>query len=144
MSEDSSFLDQYGIKPELERKAMETIEWLTLVVERGAITEAQFSTGVDALFMAVSGLVKSDINDLITAADKVAKQARHVVKRCFVKDDIVVAIERELGEAKVTLKKYRAGVSFGNGQGLRATDASARDAMNSACDTLLAGGYVEL
>jgi hypothetical protein len=45
------------LQDEVNRKALETIAWLTLAVTHGKITTDQFSTGIDALFMATSGLV---------------------------------------------------------------------------------------
>lgn len=45
------------LQDEINRKAFETIAWLTLAVTQGKITPEQFSTGIDALFMATSGLV---------------------------------------------------------------------------------------
>ena len=45
------------LQDEINRKALDTLAWLTLSVHNDKITAEQFSTGVDALFMAVSGLV---------------------------------------------------------------------------------------
>ncbi len=45
------------LQDEVNRKAFDTIAWLTLAVTQGKITPEQFSTGIDALFMATSGLV---------------------------------------------------------------------------------------
>jgi hypothetical protein len=45
------------LQDEVNRKAFDTIAWLTLAVTQGNITPDQFSTGIDALFMATSGLV---------------------------------------------------------------------------------------
>jgi hypothetical protein len=46
------------LQEEIDRKALETLEYLTMAVTHGKITPEQFSTGVDVLFMAVNGLVK--------------------------------------------------------------------------------------
>lgn len=45
------------LQEEIDRKAIDTLTWLTLAVSQEKITPQQFSTGVDVLFMAVSGLV---------------------------------------------------------------------------------------
>ncbi len=59
------------LQSEINRKAFETISWLTLAVTQKKITPAQFSTGIDALFMAVSGLVTDkDFIVMITEAQR--------------------------------------------------------------------------
>jgi len=45
------------LQDEVNRKAFEALSYLTTAVHHGKITPEQFSTGVDVLFMAVSGLV---------------------------------------------------------------------------------------
>lgn len=45
------------LQDEINRKAIDTLSWLTLAIHHGRISAEQYSTGVDALFMAVSGLV---------------------------------------------------------------------------------------
>lgn len=52
------------LKDELNRKVMDTMSWLITRVGNGYISEQQFSTAVDALFMAVSGLVDREFFDL--------------------------------------------------------------------------------
>lgn len=69
------------LQDEINRKAIETIAWLTLAVTHGKITPEQFSTGIDALFMATSGLVTDkDYIIMITEAqsliDKEKKNGR--------------------------------------------------------------------
>ena len=57
------------IKEELNRKTIETLEYLIQRRQLGHISESQISTGLDVLFMNVSGLVDDDFVNLITAAD---------------------------------------------------------------------------
>jgi hypothetical protein len=45
------------LQDEVNRKAVDTLIWLGMSLHHGKISVDQFSTGVDALFMAVSGLV---------------------------------------------------------------------------------------
>lgn len=47
----------YDLGEELRRKSFETLQYLLSRVHGGILTEEQFNTGVDVLFMAVSGLV---------------------------------------------------------------------------------------
>jgi hypothetical protein len=45
------------LQDEVNRKAFDALSYLTTAVHHGKITPEQFSTGIDVLFMAVSGLV---------------------------------------------------------------------------------------
>lgn len=67
------------LQDEINRKALETIAWLTLSVTHGKITAEQFSTGIDALFMATSGLVTDrDYIIMITEAQSlIDKEKQH-------------------------------------------------------------------
>lgn len=58
------------IKEELDRKTLDTLEYLITKREAKEITREQISTGLDVLFMNVSGLVSEDFIELITAADE--------------------------------------------------------------------------
>lgn len=62
------------LQSEVNRKAFDTLSWLTLAVTDKRITPDQFSTGVDALFMAVSGLVSDrDFIYMITEAQRLCE-----------------------------------------------------------------------
>lgn len=57
------------LQEEVNRKAFEAMAWLVSAVTRKQITVDQFSTGVDTLFAAVSGLVTDpDFMQMITEA----------------------------------------------------------------------------
>lgn len=47
----------FDLGQELRRKSFEALQYLVSRVRDGILTEEQFNTGVDTLFMAVSGLV---------------------------------------------------------------------------------------
>lgn len=51
----------YDLGQELRRKSFEALQYLISRVHSGVLTEEQFNTGVDTLFMAVSGLVPEPI-----------------------------------------------------------------------------------
>lgn len=83
-----SEVEGYEIGPELKRKAMETLQWLINGVHNATITEEQFNTGIDTLFMTASGLVpekpgvfEGRFIDMITACQEEAQNAFPVVKR---------------------------------------------------------------
>lgn len=63
------------LQDEVNRKAFETLSWLTLSVTNGKITPAQYSTGIDSLFMAVSGLVTDrDFIHMIGEAQRLCEE----------------------------------------------------------------------
>ena len=71
------------LREELDRKVMATLEWLITGYAKGRLTEHQVSTGMDALFMAVSGLVDNDFIQIITEAQNECATASPVLKRHF-------------------------------------------------------------
>lgn len=71
------------LREELDRKVMDTLEWLVLGRQRGRLTELQFSAGIDTLFMAVSGLVGEEFIHMITEAQSLAGANKVVLKRHF-------------------------------------------------------------
>lgn len=57
------------LQDEVNRKALESMSYLITALHHKKITPDQFSTGVDVLFMAVSGLVTDrDFIHIITEA----------------------------------------------------------------------------
>ena len=64
------------LSEEINRKATETLEWLVMSAINEKITDEQFSTGVDVLFMAVSGLTKPDFIDTVTKVTEIVKDGR--------------------------------------------------------------------
>lgn len=54
------------LKEELDRKVLETLEYLVLRYKRGQITRQYFEGGIDALFMAVNGLVRNEFIEIVT------------------------------------------------------------------------------
>lgn len=67
-------LEGYEVSSELNRKTYDTISWLIRGLEGGRLTKAQFSTGIDTLFMAVSGLVDGEFIHIITEAQKMCEE----------------------------------------------------------------------
>lgn len=63
------------LQDEIDRKAFESLSYLTMAVTHKKITPEQFSTGVDVLFMAVSGLVKDrDFIHMISEAQALCEE----------------------------------------------------------------------
>lgn len=65
------------LQDEVNRKAFDTLSWLTLAVSQDKITPQQYSTGIDALFMAVSGLVTDpDFIHMIGEAQRLCEEEK--------------------------------------------------------------------
>lgn len=67
------------LQDEVNRKAFDALSYLTTAVHHGKITPDQFSTGVDVLFLAVSGLVTDpDFIHIISEAQSlIDKEKQH-------------------------------------------------------------------
>ena len=67
------------LQDEVNRKALETMSYLVTALHHKKITADQFSTGVDVLFMAVSGLVtdKDFIHIVGEAQHMIDKEKKH-------------------------------------------------------------------
>jgi hypothetical protein len=73
-----------SLREELDRKSSEAMEWLIGSCEKGLISEAQFSTGVDVLWLALAGLVKKEFVELVTQATELALDADKRVSKTLV------------------------------------------------------------
>lgn len=100
---------------ELNRKTFETMEWLFTGVEKGRLTEQEFSTGIDTLFMAVSGLVGNEFMDMFTAADHECKTVKRAQKRHFhaPDSDKIITLSWTPGEAKIVMTERITGMVIG-------------------------------
>jgi hypothetical protein len=100
---------------ELNRKTLEVIEWLVTRLGQGQLTEPQFITGLDTVFMTVSGLVDFE---LIRTLSEVAKKGRDAgigasVRYVFVKflpgDACVLALTWVAGRDHILCSKVSSG-----------------------------------
>jgi hypothetical protein len=135
------------IHEEIERKAWQTLEWLSESFHKGRLTEQQFSTGYDALFMAVSGLVDDGgFLEAVSEAGNLANSSKYVTKRHFhhVEKDEIVTFCWHPGEDNVTLIRRINGVAV---NGKNAIHKDAKDAaafMQSIGDRMTASVWIEL
>lgn len=132
------------VQEELDRKTFETLEWLFGAVRRGNLTQDQFSTGVDTLFMAVSGLLGKDFIDLITAAQAECSDTKPVMKRAFVRGNNILVVEWTVGSTRVTVGKRVNGLAAG-GQ-IKDYDSvlDAKNAFEHLCHVVTNKGFEEL
>lgn len=103
------------LKDELDRKVFETIDYLVSAIHRGRMTKMQVSASLDALFMAVSGLVDNDFIEIITEAQKFVAGDKSVVKRHFVlpDHDIIQTVTWTPGTNKLTTCQRNSGYATG-------------------------------
>jgi hypothetical protein len=94
------------LQEEIDRKAFETLEWLTYSVAQGRMTAHQFSTGIDVLFMTVSGLLKNDFIGLITAAQELCPKEPLHLKRSFSDGSAVMTVEWTVGSEQVWFGRF--------------------------------------
>jgi hypothetical protein len=132
------------LKDEITRKSMEAISYLITASHAGRITPHQFATGIDALWMAVAGLIDEDIIDLITAGGNEAPKSAPVEKRVFVDRFRMVVVDRVVGDDTVYLKSYVNGELMDAKHRENTDAAKARDAMRDIAAKLLAAGYTEI
>jgi len=133
------------IREELDRKTFETIEWLAVSHDLGKITDGQFNTGVDAVFMSVAGLVNYSIMEIVSAASRSIDRHDLKVRRHFARLGVVVTLEWAAGEGN-----YRWVTRASNDSILEDkvktfdTPAMALEKMNKAADRLIGMAFTEL
>lgn len=93
------------IGEELRAKSFDTLNYLIQSVHNAKITEEQFNTGVDALFMAVSGLVKEPQTPSEESTLKAAMIGRDVkpVPPKFI--DIITQCQNEIENVYPVVKR---------------------------------------
>lgn len=109
---------------EIHSKAFETIEWLINSLHQAKITEEQFSTGVNALFMALSGLIPSDLFEIITACQTEIKRENPTLTRTFLSErGKTLTISWTAGESEVLVAlRFVKGGEIVDGQSSRSFD----------------------
>jgi hypothetical protein len=100
------------LKDELARKTYEALAFLCTGLEHGKLTEDQFSTGMDVVFLVTAGLVPSDVIDAVTESQTALAGHKTVEKRSFVKGDSIMTFEREAGSTAVKVNNWLAGIHY--------------------------------
>lgn len=138
--------DLLTLKEELDRKVLETIEWLFVGLDRGQISQEQFSTGIDALFMAVSGLVGGDFIHLISEAQKqLEDMPKPSLRRHFFNgSNTSFQLSWQIGDNKVVITRIVGGCLSKSSVVEKDTAQEARDSFNRSADSLLLKGFWEL
>jgi hypothetical protein len=141
----SSLSELPSLREEINRKTFETIEWLFLGLNNGKLSEEQFSTGVDALFMAVAGLVDEGFIQMITEAQNMS-DSKFAKRRLFraPKVDEVLTLSWIPGEDRVIVSKRIAGIATNGTVKEFANSKDASEYMRSVGASMERRGWVEL
>lgn len=132
-----------NLRDELNRKSFDTVEWLIDSARAGKLSEAQFSTGVDAVFMCVNGLVDDQMLEIVTAATDLCGKGPVVEKRIFTRGADALVVQWQVGESSLRWDSF-GGAGRRPGQIECDTPAQARVKFKALCDRLLQSGYTEL
>jgi hypothetical protein len=130
------------LREELDRKTFDTMQWLTEALTYGKITDAQFSTGVDALFMAVNGLVGEAFCEVVTTAAELVPVATPV-RRVVAKASSTVVVTWFPDEPFFTTSAISAGGKKVSKVEM-ATPANARNSMSKLVDGMTLRGWEEI
>jgi hypothetical protein len=90
------------LQEEVDRKVADTLLWLITGIEQGRLSKEQYQTGLDVLFMAVSGLTDNDFIGFITKAGEKCKDVKAVVHHVFTNELQIYTIDWVVGSDKVT------------------------------------------
>lgn len=136
----------YELREELNRKTFETLDWLVLGVDCGRITQDQFSVAIDAMFMALSGLVESPFVEIVTEAQKQCSDGKFKVKRLFHHPDSaeIVRLSWAPGESAIYAMKLVMGQAVGGKQTELNNSKAAFAAFGRMSDALAEKGWIEL
>lgn len=136
----------YELRSELTRKTFETLDWLVAGVNNGRITEGQFSVAIDALFMALSGLVESPFIEIVTEAQNQCHVGQRRVKRHFHHKDKaeIASITRVPGESTINVFKRVMGQATSGRAFEFDTSKEALERVNKTADELIEKGWIEL
>lgn len=134
------------LKDELDRKTFETIEYLVGAVHKGRMTQAQVSASLDALFMAVSGLVDNDFINIITSAQEHFCGDKLVVKKHFYNpaDGEILTLMWSPGQSKIMTCRRTDGLATGGGVKDYDSVADAADIFNGCSANFERKGWIEL
>ena len=132
------------LRDELNRKTFEAVEWLLHSHARCAISDAQFSTGMDVLWMAVSGLVDDSFTAIATEASAITRGITNRLRRHFMHGPMVVTVSWTPGEDRWEYRQYGGGADRHRGVKEAANPQAARELMTRFCQKLLESGYTEL
>lgn len=132
------------LQDEVNRKAFTTMEWLFSALNSGNMTARQFSTGVNALFMATSGLVDDGMMALMGEASAVADDTPETFKVCLLNGAVTVSLEWCAGVDGFKLVQRANGVVTASRQISAASPNESLQKMRTLAAKLTSSGFQEL
>lgn len=130
------------LREELDRKSFATLDWLFTSLEQGKLTPEQFSTGIDALFMATAGLVDQEITTIVTGASGMARKG--AFKRILLRHEVTCMLTRVAGASSFLMTVYQAGKQVSERVQECDSSQAAKSAMERLVQAMVAKGYVEI
>lgn len=137
-----------SLKEELERKTVETLQWVISMRETGQMTAPQAKVAIQTAFGIVAGLVSEDTMSILDEL-KGAKNANEVIRRFFYRNtphgpDIVIlswtvgtetikALERKAYSESIKIRAYT-----------KASPKEAEESLSSMCELISVKGAIEL
>ena len=99
------------VAAELERKTVEQFERIVRAKEQGKITQAQFASSIETIFMVVSGLVPEPIILALECQDISKSDGTFDTKRVFWKRQSgeSVSVHRHSQGERLTITKFKVG-----------------------------------
>jgi hypothetical protein len=98
-------LDDFpSLRQELDRKALEAVEFLTQSLKLGKITQHQYSTGLDVLSMNLNGLVDSGFVELLTEAGNLCPKEPQIISEVFFIRGNWMKVSWTVGSSSVSVK----------------------------------------
>ena len=133
------------LQDEIIRKSFDTMEWLFEAYRNATISEHQFKTGVDALFMATGGLTDQSVMELVSAASSMTKGALPVEHTVLYKVGKSHIVRWAVGDDFFTV---RTSGDYGIWQPVKRSNRdsaeSAREGKNKVIQMLMHNGFVEI
>lgn len=136
------------LRAELDRKVSNTLDWLFGSYHRGKLDQCQFSTGIDTLFMAVSGIADQDFINIVTGAQEElsAEEVRPTVKRIFHHSEKAetISITWLVGDCAIVTTNRVCGEATGGKVKTMKTPEEARDFVGKFADLMKSKDWIEL
>lgn len=134
-----------SIKDELTRKSVETIDWIVNQNQSGQMSDAQAVVAMQTVFSVASGLVGSEVNELI-ADCRPTSLSRDVIRRVFVdeQNQSMFVFSWEVGTKLIRISSSAKGASPTSREIVVSSAAIGMSQFHAACGSLLRKGFKEI
>lgn len=90
-------------REQVSEKAFETMEWLITSLHQAKLTEEQFSAGVNAVFMTLSGLMDDSLFHLVSECAKEIHSEHPTLRRIFINGKAVMTARWKVASSDVVI-----------------------------------------